>query len=202
MMTIGEKVRKLVQEAGYKKPGAFYKAMAALHEQETITVRTFYNLLHDRTPPREHTLNQVALVLGIKTSELRMGTDREIKSPPEGEQYIHTSRYSYNPLANLFTYNIKAPFLPLKLILRAGGQTTEEYDSPDAKESIKFVWVIIGKITVVVKGQFGAEKHQLHNGQTFIFDARQPHYFINESKSNSIVHIIHHPAQNNSLHFS
>jgi mannose-6-phosphate isomerase-like protein (cupin superfamily) len=199
MMTIGEKTQTLIKQAGYKKPSVFYKAMRTLYEENTINLKTFYNLLHDRIPPRERTLFQVAALLKITTTELRKGTDQELK-PDLDEKKVYSGKHTYNDRAHLYGYHVKAPFMPLKLHLKAGGQTPEDYDSPAAKESQKLVWMIVGKMIVVIKTEAGEERRELHNGQMTSFDARQKHYFINGSKTNSVAHIIHYPAENNALY--
>lgn len=199
MQTLGEKIKNLIQQAGYKKPGAFYNAMLATNAQDVMDRKTFYNLLHDRIPPRERTLFQVAILLNTTTSELRRDTNHEIPATLD-EKKVYSGRYSYNDRAHLYGYHVKAPFMPLRLHLKEGGQTPEDRDSPDAKESLKLIWVIVGKITVVIKTTDGEERRELHNGQMTTFDARQTHYFINGSKTNSIAHIIHYPAENNALY--
>ena len=199
MMTLGEKVRKLIQQAGYKKPGAFYKEILKVSVKDAISRKTFYNLLHDRIPPRERTLFQVAILLNTTTMDLRRDTDQEIL-PALDEKKVYSGRYSYNDRAHLYGYHVKAPFMPLKLHLKEGGQTPEDRDSPDAKESLKLILIIVGKITVVIKTAEGEERRELHNGQMTTFDARQTHYFINGSKSNSIAYIMHYPAENNGLY--
>ena len=199
MMTIGKKTQSLIKHAGYKKPSTFYKAMHALHKETTINLKTFYNLLHDRIPPRERTLFQVAVLLKITTTELRKGTDQELK-PDLDEKKAYSGKHTYNDRAHLYGYHVKAPFMPLKLHLKAGGQTPEDRDSPDAKESLKLVWMIVGKMIVVIKTEAGEERRELHNGQMTSFDARQAHYFINGSTTNSVAHIIHYPAENNGMY--
>ena len=199
MQTLGEKIKNLIQQAGYKKPGAFYNAMLATNAQDVMDRKTFYNLLHDRIPPRERTLFQVAALLHITTMDLRRDTDQEIP-PALDEKKGYSGRYSYNDQAHLYAYHVKAPFMPLKLHLKEGGQTPEDRDSPDAKESLKLILIIVGKITVVIKTAEGEERRELHNGQMTTFDARQTHYFIIGSKSNSIAYIMHYPAENNGLY--
>lgn len=199
-MLLSEKIKYLIQQAGYKKPGAFYKELCKIHENEAIDRKTFYNLLRGEGHPYERTLFQIGTLLKVTNTELRQGTDQETQPLAESNDYI--SKYSYNDKAALYAYHVKAPFLPLKLHLKAGAQTSEDRDSPEAKESVKLVWVIVGKITLVVKYPSGEERHALHNGQLLTFDARNSHYFINNSKNNAIVHIIHSPAENNPLHTS
>jgi len=78
--------------------------------------------------------------------------------------------------------------------------TDIEQDDPKAKESLKWIIVMKGKINVYITGSNTETKHTLAEGQRFSFDARQPHYFENLSKKISKVLIIHYPAANNIFH--
>lgn len=195
LLPIGEKIKALIKQAGHNKPGTFYKVIHTLYGKNAIDLKTYYNLLH-ACSPREKTLQQISGALKITISDLCSGTDREIRyeGPVPGQPHI--TAHTFNSKATIFSYQVKAPFLPLRLHLKAGGQTSEEHDSPDTAESVKLVWVIVGKIAVVIKTKAGEERRELHNGQVTTFDARQRHYYINRSKTNSIAHIIHYPSKN------
>ncbi len=198
MILIGEKIKRTIEEAGYRKPGVFYNQLHALYAEKTINRKTFYNLLNARILPREKTLSQIATLLKTTIPELRKGTDQEIKDLLKKKNYA--GEFSYNADAKVYFYDVVAPFLPMKLHLKKGGQTSKEQDPATAPESLKLIWVIVGNITVVIKTKDREERRELHNGQMTSFDARQTHYFINGSKTNSIAHILHYPAENNGLY--
>ncbi len=197
MIKITEKLRSLIAEAGYKRPGEFYLKLQSVHGPDVMSRRTFYGLLNDTRYPREETLFQIALALKMTTTELCKGTP--LDAPPVDERslaLIHT----YNDKAALYVNQMKSAAMSLKLVLQKGGQTTEENDPKEIERSCKIVYVTVGKITVVIKTQDGELRRELHKGQITSFDARQPHYFINDAKNISVALIVHIPAENSSFY--
>jgi hypothetical protein len=194
-MTLGEKILNSIHERGYRTLNEFHAEAVSVFEDKAITRRTLTRLINNRVVVRERTLNQVAVILGIKTSTLREGTDAEIQG---AEQMVGI--FTYNEKAVLHSFRKTLPFIPEKLILRQGGRTSEEQDRPDAKESLKWFFVIMGRVNLVIKTPFGEEKRSFHKGEEFVFDARQLHYFESAFKRPSVVLIIHYPAQNSDFY--
>jgi hypothetical protein len=194
-MTLGEKILQNIHERGYRTLNEFHAELVSVFEDKAITRRTLTRLVNNRVLVREHTLNQVAVILGIKTSTLREGTDAEVK---DAEQM--TGIFTYNEKAVLHSFRKSLPFVPEKLVLRSGGRTSEEQDRPDARESLKWFFVIMGRVNLVTKGPLGEEKRSFHKGEEFVFDARQLHCFESAFKRPSVIIIIHYPAQNSDFY--
>ena len=194
-MTLGEKILQCIHESGHRTLNEFHTELVSVFEDKAITRRTLTRLLNNRVVVREHTLNQVAVILGIKTSTLREGTDAEVQSADQTEGI-----FTYNEKAVLHSFRKDLPFVPEKLILRSGGRTSEEQDRPDAKESLKWFFVIMGRVNLVTRGPLGEEKRAFHKGEQFVFDARQLHYFESTFKRPSVVLIVHYPAQNSDFY--
>jgi len=194
-MTLGENILQHIRNSGYRTLNDFHTELVAVFENKAITRRTLTRLLNNRVEVREHTLNQVAVILGIKTSTLREGTDAEVKSADQAEGI-----YTYNEKAVLHCFRNNLPFVPEKLILRSGGRTSEEQDRPDARQSLKWFIVIMGRVNLVTKGPLGEEKRGFHKGEEFVFDARQLHYFESSFKRPSVILIVHFPAQNSDFY--
>lgn len=192
-MTIGERLKQVITEAGYRSPRAFFKELVRWHKSNAISAKTFYHLLKDKKTPHERTLNQIAMVLDMSTAALRKGTTIEPRPEP--------GWFYYNDSAKLYTYGVEAPFLPLKLVLNPDGESTKECDDAARGESFKWVVVVVGRIVVVIEEPDGEKTYKLHSSQTLLFDARKPHYFKNDSKRTSTAHIIHYPRTNNRTPF-
>ncbi len=194
-MTLGEKILEHIHKCGYKTLNSFHAELSSVFEDKAITRRTLTRLVNNRVEVREHTLNQVAVILGVKTSILREGTDAEIVGADQTE-----GLFTYNEKAVLHSFRKNLPFVPEKLILRSGGRTSEEQDRTDAKESLKWFFVTMGKVNLVIKEPLGDEKRTFHKGEEFVFDARKLHYFESASLRPSVVLIIHYPAQNSDFY--
>ncbi|MBF0485588.1 MAG: helix-turn-helix domain-containing protein [Candidatus Omnitrophica bacterium] len=197
MEKIGGKIRRLIKEGGYATIKDFYSRLAGTFEKTAIDRSTLTRLLKNQVVVRERTLNQIAIILGVKTSALREGTTAEVSaiSEPEGI-------FTYNDKAALKILDRNLPFATTQLILKAGGQTSPEQDRKDAKKSLKWIFVLVGKIDVVIKSPRGEEVKTLHKSQRASFDARQVHYIKNVSQSTSVCLIVHYPADNNVFYSS
>ncbi|MBF0619127.1 MAG: hypothetical protein HQL19_03050 [Candidatus Omnitrophica bacterium] len=181
----------MIREAGHKTLEGFYTHLADLFEDKAISKRTLMRALKGKVVARGQTLNQIALTLGVGTSSVREGTDAEV-SPEDPSEGVFT----YNDKAALHTFSHTLPFVPGKLVLKAGGRTSEEQDKADAKDSVKWFMVQIGRVTLVLKSALSEERKTFHKGEHFAFNARQMHSFLNDSKSTSVVLIVHYPVQN------
>ncbi len=194
MEKLGDKIRRLIKEKGYRTIQDFYSELVRTFEQSHIDRSTLTRLLKNKVDVRERTLIQIAIILGVKTSFLREGTNAEVSAIKEPD--------------GIFTYSEKAatrildrdlPFITERLRLRPGGRTPELQDPPAAPESCKWVFVLMGRIRVVIKDDNGEKKIVLHRSQKLSFDARRLHYFENVSGNTSLCLIIHYPARNNTF---
>ncbi|NTV29545.1 MAG: helix-turn-helix transcriptional regulator [Candidatus Omnitrophica bacterium] len=195
METVGEKIRRLIREKGYKSLKDFYDELVQTFEQSHIDRSTLTRLLKNKVVVRERTLIQIALILGVKTSFLREGTDAEVSAIKAPETV-----FTYNEKAAARILDRNLPFVTEQLTLRAGGRTSDLQDPPQAAESLKWIFVLIGKVRVVIKDGDVEEKKTLHRSQRLALDARQVHYFENAARSTTLCLIVHYPAANNTFY--
>lgn len=191
MELIGQKIRRLIKK-NYKTIKMFYAELMGMFGESSIDRSTLTRLLKNQVVVRERTLNQIAIVLGVKTSFLREGTDVEVTDVAETE-----ALFTYNDTATLKILEKNLPFATTQLSLKRNGRTSEEQDSTDCKDSLKWIFVVVGKIELTIKTPQGKETRTLHKSQRTWFDARNLHTIRNLSKSTSVCLIIHYPAKNN-----
>jgi len=189
METVGQKIRQLIQEKGYKTVKDFYSKLTAIYGKSSINRSTLTRLLKNQVIVRERTLNQIAIILGVKTSFLREGTNAEVSAIKDPE-----SIFTYNDKASSRILRRNLPFNVEQITLKSGGRTADLQDSPEAPRSLKWIFVLVGKINVVLKGTAGIEIRPLHKSQDTCFDAQQLHHIENASKSTSICLSIHYPS--------
>ncbi|MBF0595166.1 MAG: hypothetical protein HQL22_09380 [Candidatus Omnitrophica bacterium] len=194
-MTLGEKIRQQIKESRYKSISAFHREMVNIFESKAVNRRTLSQIINGHASARERTLNQIAIILGMRISDLRIGTDSEML-----EQEETLGAFTYNEKAVLRALENNLPFMPCKLVLKRGGHTSEEQDRPEGPRSVKWCAVIMGGIKLFVKGTLGEETRTFYKGATFSFDARQRHYFENAYKGTSVLYVIHSPAQNSDFY--
>jgi hypothetical protein len=190
METVGQKIRQLIQEKGYRTVKDFYSKLTGIYGKSSINRSTLTRLLKDQVIVRERTLNQIAIILGVKTSFLREGTTAEVSAIKDPE-----SIFTYNNKASSRILKRYLPFGVEQITLKNGGRTADLQDDPEAKRSLKWIFVLVGKINVVIKGPTGEEIRSLHKSQDTHFDAQQLHYIENASKSTSICLSIHYPSK-------
>ena len=77
MERYGEKLTRLIKEAGYKKPNDFYKKVKELYGTETFARFTLTRILKDQVKPRFKNEEQIANALDLKASYIREGTNIE-----------------------------------------------------------------------------------------------------------------------------
>ncbi len=196
-MKLGAKIRQLIKESRYKNISAFHRELASIFEDKAVNYRTLSQIVNDHARARERTLNQIAIILGTRTSDLRAGTDSE-----QLEQEETLGAFTYNDKAVLRAMENGLPFMPSKLILKRGGRTSEEQDRPDGPRSVKWCAVIMGGVHLSLTGALGEEKKTFYKGAAFSFDARQRHSFENAYKGTSVLYIIHSPSSNSDLYLA
>lgn len=196
-MTLGEKIRQLIKKSPFKNISAFHREIVNVFEDKAVNLRTLSQILNNHAFGRERTLNQIAIILGVKTSELRQGTDAETL---EDEETL--GAFTYNDKATLKALENRLPFMPTKLILKRGGRTSQEQDKKTTTRSVKWCAVVMGGIHLSVTGTLGEEKRTFYKGASFSFDARQKHYFENAYKGTTVLYIIHAPAENSPFYLA
>ena len=196
-MTLGEKIRHLIKTSRFRNISAFHRELVNVFEDNAVNRRTLSQIINGHASARERTLNQVAIILGLKTSELRERTNAQILEPAET-----LGAFTYNELAVMQALQNHLPFMPCRLTLKKGGRTSEEQDRPESKESVKWCAIISGRVNLYINGTVGQEKKTFRKGDSFSFDARQRHYFENACPATTRLYIIHAPAQNSDFFIS
>jgi len=194
MEPIGKKIRRMIRDKGFRTVKDFYQVLSSTFEQTAINRSTLTRILKDRVEVRERSLNQIALILGVRTSALREGTNAEVSAMAQPERV-----FTYNDKAAARVLETGLPFMALRLTLKKAGRTAPEQDSSECTQSVKWVYILVGKIKVIVEGADGERTTTLHKSQAWSFDARRRHHFENASANTSLGLIIHHPARNNRL---
>ena len=189
MQTVGQKIRQLIKEKGYYTVKNFYSRLIAVYGKRSINRSTLTRLLKDQVIVRERTLNQIAIILGVKTSFLREGTDAEVSAIKDPE-----SIFTYNEKASSRILKRDLPFTVEQVTLKASGRTADMQDSPHAKGSLKWIFVLVGKVNVIIEGNNRKDVRPLHKSQDTHFDAQLLHRIENASKSTSICLSIHYPS--------
>jgi transcriptional regulator with XRE-family HTH domain len=126
-----------------------------------------------------HSHMRIANALGIPLPDLYKDTLDKLSETKEKSftKKIETFSHAGGAVAELLTSGIlQKKMMPVLLKIKPKGYTeTEEY--PRFTE--RFAYVMKGEIEIVV----GKEQKTLKEGETFYFDAGQPHCFKNNSKT-------------------
>ncbi len=194
-MRLSEKIKDLIKESRFKSISSFHREMTSIFEDKAVNRRTLSQIINNHAHARERTLNQIAIILGVGTSELRAGTDSE---PLEQEETLGIFTYNKDAVLRAMANNL--PFMPCKLILKRGSRTSEEQDPIEGARSAKWCAVIMGGVRLYIEGATGKEMKIFYKGATFSFDARQRHVFENAYKGTTVLYIIHSPAENSDFY--
>jgi len=197
MLKIGDKIRQLISDSPYKNISGFHRELVNIFEENAVNLRTLSQIINNHACARERTLNQIAIILGMRTSELREGTTAQ-----ELKQEETLGAFTYNENAVLRALENNLPFMPCKLVLKRSGRTSEEQDRPEGPRSVKWCAVIMGGIRLNLKGPLGEEKKIFYKGATFSFDSRQRHFFENAHKGTTVLYIVHSPSENSDFYLA
>lgn len=192
MEQIGSKIKRLIKAAGFEKPKDFHKKILELNGTQAFRRFTLTRILNNKAMPIEKSVLQIANALLMTSTALREGTNAEIHT-----KLSQDVSYSYAGGSFLRLIEKNSYFVAKILTLKKLDTTDWEQDDPATKKSLKWIFVLIGKINIVIKGPNGEIKNTLLPRQAYSFDARQSHRIQNLSKRTSQVQIIHCPAENN-----
>ena len=122
----------------------------------------------------------------------------KLKLPPEATSLLQNKKISANDVIKLNRIILETAFPnQCPKIPKNRMQTDPEKDDPKATESLKWVFVMKGKINLIFLNNGLETRKTLTDGQGYSFDARQLHCFENIATKTSRVLIIHYPAANN-----
>lgn len=122
----------------------------------------------------------------------------KLKLPPEAVKLTQqktlnkSERMKLNRLVLEAAFPHQCPKIPKNRL-----RTDIEQDDPNAKESLKWVFVTSGRMNIIIEGKDEEIKKTIVKDEGFSFDARQRHCFENLSLRATKALIIHYPALNN-----
>ena len=179
--------RFLIEE--FKDPDPPFSTEALLEEIEQAGLP-----MPDKTKFRGD-LNKLEYFLNMKNLHTKFP---KLKIPSEANSLIQqktlnkTERWKLNRLILEAAFPVQCPKIHKNRL-----RTDIEQDDPNAKESLKTVFVSRGKINVVIEANNEEIRKTLSEDEEYSFDARQRHCFENLSVRSTKVIIIHYPATNN-----
>jgi transcriptional regulator with XRE-family HTH domain len=151
-----------------------------------------------KIPSREKVRDAVYKLNYILRTENLKNKLKSTTLPAEAAHLMERKKLLKIELIQLNRLILEAAFPKLCPIIPKNRLCTDiEQDDPKAVESLKWIFVMKGRVNVVINPGSAETKQTLPEGQRFSFDARQPHYFENLSKKISRILIIHYPASNN-----
>ena len=124
-------------------------------------------------PPPVSTLQTIAVALGIDIADFFEDTSGDgsgnieiVRGADRAEEFASQAGYYYQPLVRHFRNKYMAPFL-----MRVDPGQTGSF-SHDSEE---FCHVLEG----TVQFDYDGDRHELTTGDSFYFDSRKPHHFVN-----------------------
>ncbi len=188
-MKLHEKITHIRKEKGLKLQD-LHRRLQEIFGDRALSYRTLQRIEKGQTDGRGSSLYQICLGLGITLKELREGTEDGFTLADLVRRSKRQGRYIYNEksYAEILT-GLGIRFIALELVLEAGGKTKIEKDPVDEGKFEKFVYVIKGKITCIIK----EKRFILKRGDCLTFDSRLPHSFQNETSSQARCIVIQNP---------
>jgi transcriptional regulator with XRE-family HTH domain len=151
-----------------------------------------------KIPSREKVRDAVYKLNYILRTENLKNKFKNTPLPTETAHLMGSKKLLKIELVQLNRLILESAFPKLCPIIPKNRLSTDiEQDDPKAVESLKWVFVMKGKVNIIINPGKTETKQTLPEGQRFSFDARQPHYFENLSMKISRILIIHYPAANN-----
>lgn len=196
-MKVGDNIIRLRKEKGLRR-SALVEKLHFIYGDNAIDYRTIERIERgDMAKGRLSSLLQIADALDIDIGELYKDTEYENKSQAEEkleEAYITRSKAR----GGVFRYNDKAyleiispqqsNYISFLLRLDPGAKTKLEQD-PEG--TIKFIFVINGKINIVA----GNMERALSKGDSIQINSHKPHYFENKSKKEATAILYQNPKR-------
>ena len=188
-MKLCQKITKTREEKGLKIKDLHNK-LQELFGDKALSYRTLLRIEKGDTDGRGSSLYQICLGLGITLKELREGTEEEITVADAVKKTRREGKYTYNEkvYADILS-GPKRRLLALELILEPGGQTKVEKDPTSEIPCEKWIYVLKGNLTCIVKGV----KFSLKKGDCISFDSTLTHSFENNSSAKTCCLVVQNP---------
>ncbi len=178
-MDINKKIHQLRSARGL--------TLEKLSQMANMTKGNLSKIERARRAPPVSTLQALAVALGVDISDFfeetathHSHTDsldiaRKADGGKDGtEQIVSQEGYSYRPLVKDFKNKYMSPFM---MTIEKGETGAFSHDSEELD------YVAAGTIVFEYQG----ERHVLREGDSFYYDSRKPHRFINEQDQPAIV---------------
>ena len=189
-MKLHDKIRQMRKDKGLSLT-ALEARLKEIFGAKALRYNTLYRIEKGLRDARVSSLSQICIGLGISLKELKEGTEEEnfslveiIRKRDKVAQYI----YSEKANAQILTKE-KQPFLGLRLVLAAGGQTKIEQDPIELGRYEKWVYGLKGKVTCVV----GQVRYVIRKDESLCFESTIPHCFENNTPVKAACIIIQNP---------
>lgn len=189
-MKLHEKIGLLRRESNLKLVD-LHRRITQVFGKNAITYRSLHRIQAGQADGKASSLHQICVGLGIKMRDLYAGVDEEmqadhIKREKSEGRYV----YSNDAYAEIFS-NRKVDFFAIHLVVNPQGRTKSERDPQGEQRFIKWVYMLMGRITCVVNDR----RITLKKGDSFCFDSRKPHYFENNTQKKARAVIIQSPRR-------
>lgn len=187
-MRLHEKIAQIRREKNLKISD-LHNRIKEIFGDKALSYRTLLRIEKGDTDGRGSSLHQICLGLGVTLKELREGTEEEFSIADYLKKSKRQGRYIYSEgvYAEILT-GAKRKFLALELVLDPGGRTQIEKD-PESGEFEKWLYVLRGELTCIVKGV----KFILKKGDSISFDSTLPHSFENTSSQQTHAIVVQNP---------
>lgn len=171
---VGKRLKKLRQKQGL--------SLIELAKASGVQIATLSRIEHDKMTGTVEAHAKIAYILNVSLAKFYQGIEINsnplkslLKSPQEVE--IPNVVIQGDASSKLLTTNTSSKkMFPTLLTIAAEGKSTIE-----KSESIteQFVYVLMGSVGVTV----GTKTFRLNEGNTFYFNANEPHFFRNLRKA-------------------
>ena len=188
-MKLHEKITQIRKEKRLKIKDLHNK-LKEIFGNKALSYRTLLRIEKGDTGERGSSLYQICLGLGMTLKELKEGTEEELGIADYIKKSKREGRYIYNQKAYAeILSGPKRQFLALELVLEPQGKTKIEKDPEAEEEFEKWVYVLKGELTCIVKDT----KFILKKGDCISFDSSLPHSFENNTSGETRCTIIQNP---------
>ncbi|MCU7557776.1 XRE family transcriptional regulator [Macrococcus capreoli] len=154
-MTIGEKIREIRKKQN--------KTLKYISDETGVSIAFLSQLETNKCSATMSSLRKIADALEIHPSYFFHTT----KVEKEEDSIEPTQSFVYQNLSN----GVAGAFIPNRVVLKPGANQNDS----SQHAGVEFIYVLNGTLTLTV----GTERYELQPGASYMFDAREPHYWYN-----------------------
>lgn len=156
-MTLGERIRAIRKEKNL--------TLKTIAEETELSIAFLSQLETNKCSATMASLRSIADALNVHPSLLF-----EYETLEERAASIVENGFEYTNLS----HEVKANFTPQKVLIEPHNSMDETVTHPGHE----FVYCLKGSLTLVV----GEQQYQITTGQSYMYDAMQPHYWYNHTE--------------------